>query len=342
MTEWKKVERVARQYGTRHKVDVLLFNGLIVRGIDHRFIQACRERRRRKGVLLVLVTSGGDAHAAYRMGRALQMLYDDVTIFVPGWCKSAGTLLAVAANKLIVGDLGELGPIDVQSPKSDDLWESSSGLTEDAAIETLEKSAWKMLEHFITEIKGISGGQITFKTAADAAAPMVAGALSPIFAQIDPLKIGENSRAMKIASGYGIRLGMHSGNLQSAESMENLVSGYPSHGFVIDREEASALFVNVSTPDKDMEHLCELLEERAYFSVDDRSPQMRYLNPEMVSRRGAKRPKKGKASEADKRGAATLARGGTDAGPAGDSSAATGAAAASPRSNVRELKRTGE
>ena len=112
--------------------------------------------------------------------------------------RAGATLLAIGAHSL--GDLGEIGPIDVQRAKQDDLWESSSGLTEDAAIAALENAAWMMFQRFVVEIKGISAGRITFKTAADVASNLVSGAFSPIFAQIDPLKIGENSRAMKIAS----------------------------------------------------------------------------------------------------------------------------------------------
>ncbi|MGL6436316.1 SDH family Clp fold serine proteinase [Aeromonas caviae] len=63
-----------------------------------------------KDVILVLVTPGGDPDAGFRIGRALNHHYEKVTILIPDICKSAGTLIAVAANELIIGDLGELGP----------------------------------------------------------------------------------------------------------------------------------------------------------------------------------------------------------------------------------------
>lgn len=59
----------------------------------------------------------GDPNAGYRIGRALQHNYDDVTLLVVGPCKSAGTLIAIAANKLVIGDMGELGPLDIQLKK---------------------------------------------------------------------------------------------------------------------------------------------------------------------------------------------------------------------------------
>lgn len=340
MPDWKKIESAARQYGTKHKADVLWFNGVILRGVDHKFIDLCHNRRHRPTALVVLTTPGGDAHAAYRMGRALQRAYKTVRIFVPGWCKSAGTLLAIAANELIIGDFGELGPIDVQSPKSDELWESSSGLTEESAIQTLENAAWKMFESFVAGIKDMSKGQITFKTAADAASPLVGGVLSPIFAQIDPLKIGENARAMQIASDYGLRLAFNSRNLQSKESMENLVSGYSSHGFVIDREEAMELFNKVSKPDREIDNLCELLGEIAYFPLEDIPAQMRFLNPELTSRGKPRKAKKGKADEARPQRQATKVAGrNPSAGPQRNSSRAASAKETDAKTNVRELRR---
>ena len=322
MPNLEDAKRLAQAYGTKEKCDVLLYNGPIIRGADHEFIQMCRARRKRPSVLWILTTSGGDAHVAYRMARTIQQMYKQVRIFIPGWCKSAGTLIAIAAHEIIIGDLGELGPIDVQRPKSDDLWESSSGLTEDAAISTLETAAWSMFERFVFEVKRLSDGKVTFKTAAEAAAPMVAGMLSPIFAQVDPLKIGENSRAMKIASDYGQRLNVYSHNLRVPQSMDSLVSGYPSHGFVIDRAEAEVLFRNVSVPGKDLERICDALKEGAFFPLNEGKPHWsQFINPEVVERQRTRKD----TGDAHGKPQTTLKGGGRrkKTGNPGDSSTAT-------------------
>ncbi len=338
MSDLRAAEGIAKKFGEKNKCDVFLYNGPILRGADHNFIQTIRSRKRRPSVLLVLTTSGGDAHAAYRMGRALQQMYGEVRIFVPGWCKSAGTLIAIAANEIIIGDLGELGPIDVQRLKSDDLWNSSSGLTEDSAISTLESASWAMFQRFVLEIKDLSEGQVTFKAAADAAAPMVAGLLSPIFGQIDPLKIGENSRAIKIASDYGLRLNLYSKNLNRPESMENLVSGYSSHGFVIDREEASVLFNRVSSPENDLEALCSALGEGAFVPLsEEKVSWSHYLNPEVTTKRQAKQgQKRNAADQAPTRSGRRRQR----AEPQEDSAAAAEAAATGTDANVRPLRQS--
>lgn len=262
--------------------DVLFYNGGIDRPSDYDVIRLITSRKRRENLVLLLVTSGGDAHAAYRIARCIQEHYKKFTVFVPGWCKSAGTLLVIGAHELIMGENGELGPIDVQRAKQDELWESSSGLTEDAAIETLENAALKAFEHYLFDIKEISGGQITFKTASEVAATLATGLFEPIFAQIDPLKIGENARAMKIASDYGLRLAVNSKSLKSKNSMKQLVESYSSHGFVIDRAEASRLFTQVLPPCDALAELCEAMGSVAQYPPpqNERTPEIRFLNAE--------------------------------------------------------------
>ena len=221
---------------------------------------------------MVLVTWGGDAHAAYRVGRCLQRHYDRVRVLVPGPCKSAGTLLAIAAHELVISDDGELGPIDVQQMRKDDLWERSSGLIESSALESLGQVTWDMFERIVTEIKDMSLGRVTFKTAAEAAAPIVTGVLSPISEQIDPLKVGETSRALQIASQYARLFNQVSRNLQEM-AIDRLATMYPDHGFIIDREEAETLFNRVSGLTDSMRELVAALGD-----LDPRRTATIFLN----------------------------------------------------------------
>ena len=295
-----QILKIANAYGTKLKADVLIYNGPIERGIDYQIIELTRKRHKRQNLIFILITAGGDAHAGYRIGRCLQDKYQHVTICVPGWCKNAGTLLAIAGSHLSIGDHGELGPIDVQRLKPDEVWQSSSGLTEESAISSLVRAAWKMFESFLAEVKDMSGGQIGFKAAADAISPIVSGAFAPVFSQIDPLKIGENARAINIASDYGHRLNIKGRNLSSAYSMEMLVSGYPDHGFVIDIEEAKQLFSSVSSLDNEVNNICSLIGNVSHVSIEDSQQSiLEYLNNE--SRKSRKKrttikTKQGKSS----------------------------------------------
>ena len=189
-----KVTEAAAAYGEAEDCDVLLFTGPLDDTAYQR-LKVGLPQNRRKHVLMVLVTWGGDAHVAYRIGRCLQRKYDEVRVYVPGACKSAGTLLAISGHKLMLSDDGELGPIDIQHLRQDDLWERTSGLIESSALESLGQVSWDLFERLVTEIKDMSLGRITFKTAADAAAPIVNGVLNPIRRPNRPTKKSERLRA---------------------------------------------------------------------------------------------------------------------------------------------------
>jgi hypothetical protein len=224
--------------------DILLFSGGIRRPYYDKLIDLLSARKKRENVTLLLCTSGGNADAAYRIARALQSNYKHFTVVVAGWCKSAGTLLVIGAHEVAMTDRAELGPLDVQLGKKDELFELDSGLTVLDALRELEEKAFTLFENAMLKIKVGSGGTVTFKTATHIATELARGVIQPIMAQIDPMHIGEVARALQIGREYGKRLGANSLNLQD-ESLTRLVEGYPSHGFVIDRDEAGELFFHV-------------------------------------------------------------------------------------------------
>lgn len=121
--------------------DVLLYNGGIWRQHSDQVIEACSKRDRRTNVFLILTTSGGDPHAAYRIARTLQQHYKKFIAFVPGFCKSAGTLLVLGAHDLVMSPHAELGPIDLQVPRLDEVGERSSVLTPTDALRVLQSQA---------------------------------------------------------------------------------------------------------------------------------------------------------------------------------------------------------
>lgn len=285
MSNESSLKKIAAEYGQREDCDIFLWTGALSEMAYRHFRHQCVSRNRHPKILFILSTWGGDAHAAFKIGRCLQRMYKDVHVFVPGQCKSAGTLLAIAGHQLIIGDEGELGPIDVQKMRQDDLWERASGLIEGTAMDTLGQVSWDMFEKLIMEIKGMSFGQVTFKTAADAAAPIVSGVLSPIFAQIDPLKVGEAARALQIAGKYAEILDKTSRNLNDT-AIGELTTGYPDHGFVIDREEAQTLFQRVSEPEESLQSLAGALAgvldpgPSAAIFLNDESPREEHQNEE--------------------------------------------------------------
>lgn len=224
--------------------DVLFYNGDIESPFDDKVIDLCLAQARRSNLILFLCTNGGDADAAYRISRCLQSHYKRFVIAICGKCKSAGTLVALGAHEVVMTDYAEIGPLDVQLGKKDELYETDSGLTVLNALSELEGKVYEIFERGYFRLKINTQGRMTLKTATEIATQLSVGMMAPVMSQIDPLHVGEVSRAMKIGKEYGKRLSTVAKNLQP-KALDKLVDEYPSHGFVIDREEARKLFMNV-------------------------------------------------------------------------------------------------
>ena len=257
-----EVKVCANKLAEKLNADIIFWNGPVERYADSLLIAKCIHRDRRENVLLLMVTSGGDADAAYRVARCLQDKYNHFHMYISGRCKSAGTLIALGAHELIMSDHGELGPIDAQMQKKDEIWGTQSGLTVMDALSSLETKAFSSFEKMFLDIQIKGGASITLKTAAQIATEMTAGLFAPLYAQIDPMHIGEAWRAMNIADRYGKNLLSASDNA-TEQSLDILTTDYPSHGFVIDRKEAEELFKSVRPPNEEEKNLAEALGKPA-------------------------------------------------------------------------------
>lgn len=242
--------------------DIILLNGPLLQPLDIEVINLCSTRKRRSNVLFILVTEGGNADASYRIARVLQEGYSNFSFFVTGYCKSAGTLLGLGANELIIGDFGELGPLDVQMIKEDELGATRSGLTVISALSTLHNAAFDAFEHFFLETKRRSGGSITTHTAIQVATSMAGTLFSPIYKHVDAMHVGEAGRYLKIAKKYGELLQEKSQNF-TKQTLDELTNNYPTHSFVIDRFQAEKLFKNVRAPTENELKLSNLLGNAA-------------------------------------------------------------------------------
>lgn len=257
--------------------DVIAFNSHTIRPIVDKFLEMVAARSHRENVLLILVTPGGTADSAYRMARALQACYKRFTVLVPGWCKSAGTLCVLGANEIVMTDLAELGPLDVQLSKRDELGDANSGLVLTEALSTLRDQAFGLYEEYMLQITQSSEGLISFKTASEIAIKMALGLSEPLLRQIDPIQVGETTRSMSIARAYGERLMIRSQNF-SSDVLALLIDSYPEHGFVIDRREAKEIFKLVREPDHyELALLAALGQDIKY---PPKQPYARYLNNE--------------------------------------------------------------
>ncbi len=274
MASSSNATQIMRRIVAASDTDILIFNASIERHRDRRMIKLLNARTCRPNLFMILVTNGGDPDVAYRIARAIQNHYATFTVCVSGICKSAGTLVLLGAQELAFSDHGEIGPLDIQIAKKDDLWGQESGLTVMTALTALYENAQDAFDHFLISLTTRSGGRITVRTASEVAAKLTQALYSGISEQIDPIHMGEVNRSMAIAKEYGKRLMVKSKNFDE-DTLEALISGYPSHTFVIDREEAATKFkiVRACTGDE-----IALLEELESFALTPSAgPWVRFL-----------------------------------------------------------------
>ena len=296
--------------------DIIAYFGDVSASGAEQLCSSIRARRRRKNALLMMATYGGDPNAAYRIARQIQKSYgtrvrfkddDDPQFwcFIPTMCKSAGTIIAIGADKLIVSHDAELGPIDPQHRKQDEVGERVSGLTPAMALSTLHGNARAaFVEHF-SRLRFDTKLLFSTKLAAEIASSLSIELLKPIFEQIDPMRLAEMERSLKVAAEYGRRLNV--GNLKDS-ALEKLLSDYPSHGFQIDVDEMAELFVNVDQASPQLEQIAQDFRSAYNSFIDRDEPFVHVLSneppipePEPAATTGEKsdRPKQGASNGQD-------------------------------------------
>lgn len=273
----RKVRLLAAVVAQEGNQDVFLYCGNVAQPHDDSVFEECSARaRRRPRALLILSTYGGDPHSAYRIARCFQDHYQRFAVLVAGFCKSAGTLLLIGAHELVLLEQAELGPLDVQLRKTDEFGELSSGLTPMQALTVLQTRALNAFRETFLQLRL----QLTLptKTAAEMASTFATGLYQPIFAQVDPMRLGEMDRATRIAVEYGNRLDKRVSNLKDG-ALARLVAGYPAHEFIIDRDEAKEIFKNVREPTVAERDLINHIRDLTRRPLDNSAPPVTmYLN----------------------------------------------------------------
>ena len=144
---------------------------------------------------------------------------------------------------------------------------------------------------------------------------MATGLFSSLYSQVDPLHIGEAARSMSIASQYGGRLIKNGGNID-IEALKFITSMYPSHGFVIDYDEAKLLFGRVRKPNKEEIILMEALGDDAVWPFDDMKAQIEFLSSELpISQEQESEDKQGDKDESESKVTSRGGRGRVDRTP---------------------------
>ncbi|MEM9066492.1 MAG: hypothetical protein AAGB51_13490 [Planctomycetota bacterium] len=202
---------------------------------------------------LVIQTFGGDADAAFLLIRRLRSKFNDVGGIVPTRAKSAGTLLCLGVNELVLAEAAELGPLDaqVQEKTEGDAPEWQSALNRFKALEHLQKH---MIECLNLALFTIDRVPLKKSERVGHSVEFAARVTEPLMRQLRPERIGAAARSLEIGKEYAERLLIRYAKFEPNRARlvaERLVFGYPSHGFVLDVDElAGPLGLNARVADQ--------------------------------------------------------------------------------------------
>jgi hypothetical protein len=249
----QQIRELAAQLRKYRQRPCLLFVSRHLVHSDVAAVRAALEDETGEHLDVIIASPGGDVEAAYLVARELRRRFETLTIFVPFRAKSAATLLCLAADELVLGSLGELGPLDQQYDEKQkaDSPLSTSRLVLFKALQQLRHGAMEMYDDLVARISSKSGMQLF--EACSKAAELTTGLYGPLFAQLDPTHLAESARGLEIGGECAERLLKRYRPALWAEQgpklLDRLVHAYPTHGFVIDREEADDLGLPTRVPD---------------------------------------------------------------------------------------------
>ena len=70
----------------------------------------------KRKLYLLVNTPGGLVASSFKIALAIRRCFDDITVFVPHIATSGGTMLALTGDRIRMGVMSQLGPVDVQVP----------------------------------------------------------------------------------------------------------------------------------------------------------------------------------------------------------------------------------
>jgi hypothetical protein len=211
-------------------------------------------------IALLIDSRGGSARSAYEIATLFRRHCGGFTALVPRMAKSAATLLALGADEIILGEYGELGPLDVQilDPERE---ERISGLDEIHSLERLNAFAMTALDRTMFLFARRTG--MKAKTLLPHVTRFVADLTGPLFGHIDVVHYTQMSRALKEGEEYAQRLLRHRHSPEEATSIaRQLVENYPEHGFIIDQDEAREVGLRVKNPTDDQMRIMDEIADQ--------------------------------------------------------------------------------
>lgn len=202
-----------------------------------------------KKIGLLLYTSGGDMLAPIRIVKLIRNNCDSFEVLLPYKAHSAGTLICLGADTIVMSKLGELTPID---PTTGHPFNPQNPANPQQKLEV--------------SVEDLNSYLLFAKEKADVKSEQMIDAYKLLVEKLHPLSIGNAYRAYRMARLLTERLlWLHMDKEKDNEKITKIVKEITGditiHAYPIDRDEASDLGLNVEkaddTLDKTMRGLYE-------------------------------------------------------------------------------------
>jgi len=207
---------------------------------------------RQDKISLFLYTRGGDMITPIRLIKLIRSYANEIEMIIPYRAHSAGTLISIGADKIVMGRLGELSPVD---PSTGHPFNPENPINKK---QKMEISVEDLNSYFLLakEKAGVKDEQMV-------------NVFEDLTAKIHPLSLGNAYRATRMAKQITEKLLlMHFDKNNDKEKIANIVKEITGdiciHGYPITRDEADSLGLNMVEPDLETEKtMWELYENYA-------------------------------------------------------------------------------
>ena len=192
-----------------------------------------KESPTKKGIDLFLYTRGGDTNSVWPIASLLREFDEDFEVLVPFRAHSAGTMLALAAKRVVMTRLGELSPID---PTTGNQFNPVDALNPRGRLGISVEDVRAYREFLQDLVRLLGSGRLTAAQRWGALQPF----LQKLVEAVHPLALGNVHRVHQLVSRLAKKLmGFHPDRLPNAEKVVKALTVESfSHQHMIGRAEA--------------------------------------------------------------------------------------------------------
>lgn len=213
-----------------------------------------------KALSLILNSDGGYIDDAFRIAKAIRASCTELEVIVPARAKSAATLIALSADRILFGKFGELGPLDPQvpDPASDAIRRSPLEIVK--GLEFLRNYYVGTFEVMVRSVARLRRSRRDMTLSLDSVADLLSPIADPLYRLVNYRELGEAARDLAIGEEYAketMRRWSPLNEDQANTAVDILVWAYPDHDYIIDIDEARDIGLsNVDPLDIELERLC--------------------------------------------------------------------------------------